>query len=376
MRREIQQKKYFKKELRLALVAFVVCLCSVAALGLLCLGRELLRGRQVSIASPQPELLLPLTAPAEASSVGAEEQEDVSDSVETTGATLWDQSVTLDVQLQGETQTMTLGDYLWGVVAAEMPAGFDQQALNAQAVAARTYTVYKLLHPTDAHAADLCDDVGCCQAWISREERREKWGAEDADALSEKITRAVEDTDGYAVCYEGAPIQALFHAASAAFTRSADEVWGNEVPYLRSVASPEGDEVPNYYSVVRVPSTEFVEKLTAAVPGCDLSGDSAGWIGATVYDQAGLSCAVTIGGAEVETTTLRTLFSLRSSSLSVEVQDGDVVFYVTGYGHGVGMSQYGANALAKQGKTWQEILTWYYSDTNVENLADKNLDLG
>ena len=376
MRHEGHRKEYFKKELRLALAAFVVCLCSVAALGLMCLGRALLHGRQTSFASAQPESTLPLNAPAESSPALPEEQKDVSNADESLENALWDQSVTLSVQIQGETQTMTLGDYLWGVVAAEMPAGFDQQALNAQAVAARTYTVYKLLHPTDAHEANLCDDVGCCQAWMSREARREKWGAEDADALSEKITRAVEDTDGCAVCYEGTPIQALFHAASAAFTRSAAEVWGDAVPYLQSVASPEGEEVPNYYSVVQVPSTEFVEKLTAAVPECDLSGDSAAWIGATVYDSAGLSRAVTIGGVEVATTTLRTLFGLRSSSLSVEVQDGNVTFYVTGYGHGVGMSQYGANALAKQGKTWQEILTWYYSDTNVENLADKNLDLG
>ena len=134
--------------------------------------------------------------------------------------------------------------------------------------------------------------------------------------------------------------------------------------------------MPNYYSVVTIPSTEFVEKLTAAVPGCDFSGDSSGWIGPTVYDAAGLSTAVQIGGQEVPTRTLRTLFSLRSSSLSVEMRDGNAVFYVTGYGHGVGMSQYGANALAKQGKSWQEILTWYYSGTDVENLADKNLDLG
>lgn len=374
MRREIQKQNNFKKELRFILAAFLLPFCAILALGLLCLGRELMKDGD---AEPSSSIRWPLAAVDTATASLPEAAGSNGAGQEGTGRSdQWDDSVTLTVLIGGEERTMTLGDYLWGVVAAEMPAGFEQQALNAQAAAARTYTVYQMLHHTAAHAADLCDDVGCCQAWISREERAEKWAGEDADALSAKITQAVADTDGMAVCYEGAPIQALFHAASAAFTRSAAEVFGEELPYLQSVESPEGDEVPNYYSVVTVPSTEFVEKLTAAAPGCDFSGDSSGWIGPTVYDAAGLSTAVQIGGQEVPTRTLRTLFSLRSSSLSVEMRDGNAVFYVTGYGHGVGMSQYGANALAKQGKSWQEILTWYYSGTDVENLADKNLDLG
>lgn len=383
MKHEIHKKKYFKNQLRLLASAFVLAPAAVVALTLLCLGRGLLSQAREA---PALTVELPLAAPLEQEDTAADP---VSSAQEQTAAAetdpaaqetgtegdLWDQSVTLTVQIGDTVQEMTLGDYLWGVVAAEMPANFEEEALKAQAVAARTYTVYKLLHPTDAHEADLCDDTGCCQAWMSREDRLAKWGS-DGEALADKITRAVTETDGMAVCYGGEPIQAVFHAASDGTTRSAQEVWGTEVAYLQSVSSPEGEEVPNYYSTVQVSAGDFSSVLTAAGLGCDLSGPVESWIGEVRYDEAGLSEAVVIGGAEVPTATLRTLFSLRSSSLTLEAAGDTVTFYVTGYGHGVGMSQYGANALAGQGKGWQEILTWYYSGTAVENLADKALDLG
>ena len=189
MRREIQKQKNFKKELHFILAAFLLPFCAILALGLLCLGRELMKDGDgepsSSISWPLAALDTDPSALPEAAGANGAEQEGTSRSDQ------WDDSVTLTVLIGGEERTMTLGDYLWGVVAAEMPAGFEQQALNAQAAAARTYTVYQMLHPTAAHAADLCDDVGCCQAWISREERTEKWAGEDADALSAKITQAV-----------------------------------------------------------------------------------------------------------------------------------------------------------------------------------------
>lgn len=387
MKHEFHKKKYFKNQLRLLAAAFVLAPAAVVALGLLCLGRGLLA--QAREEAPLLSVELPLAAPMEEGTeaeAAPEETEAQPEETDTTaagetaqadgqGTALFDQSVTLTVEIGDAVQELTLGDYLWGVVAAEMPASFEEEALKAQAVAARTYTVYKLLHPTGAHEADLCSDTGCCQAWISVEDRMEKWG-EDAETLAAKVTQAVTETDGMTVCYEGQPIQAVFHAASDGTTRSAQEVWGADVAYLQSVSSPEGEEVPNYYSTVQVSTADFSAALAGANLGCDLFGPVEGWIGEIRYDEAGLSEAVVIGGAEVPTATLRTLFSLRSSSLSLEAAGDTVTFYVTGYGHGVGMSQYGANALASQGKGWQEILTWYYSGTTVENLADKGLDLG
>lgn len=355
MAHEIRAGKNFKNRLRPVLLTLLTPPITILALTLLCLGQ------QMTAPQPQPELpamelKLPLLAHWE-----EDEPENLSS---------WDGETAVTVSLDGKNVTLSLADYLWGVVAAEMPAGFEQQALNAQACAARTYTVYKLLHPTDAHEADLCDNTGCCQAWMSREERMEKWG-ENRGELAQKIDEAIAATDGMAVCYEGEVIQAVFHAASAEMTRSAADVWGSEVAYLQSVHSPEGEEVPNYYSVVTVSPEEF----QAALPQCSFSSDPSGWIGKTEYDDAGLSRAITIGGKRITTAKLRSLFSLRSSCLEVEASSEGVTFYVTGYGHGVGLSQYGANALAKQGLSWQEILTWYYSGVSVEKLADKSLNL-
>ena len=351
MTHETRRRRYFKSR-RLVLLGVLGALC----LSLLWMGRSRPQPEPQPIPQP-PELTRPLLA-WEGEILPAK-------------PTSWDSSVEVTALLEGQSVTLTLEDYLWGVVAAEMPANFHQQALNAQACAARTYTVYKLLHPTAAHEEDLCDDIGCCQAWMSREERLKAWG-EVGQALGEKITQAVADTDGRAVCFEGKVIQAVFHAASADATRSAKSVWGNEVAYLQSVPSPEGEEVPNYYSVVTLTGSEFADKL----PECNLSGPPEGWIGPTLYDENGLSTTVTIGDKTFSTGELRRRFSLRSACFTLEAEGDTVTFYVTGYGHGVGLSQYGANALAKQGKDWQEILRWYYSGAQVENLADKSLDLG
>ena len=135
------------------------------------------------------------------------------------------------------------------------------------------------------------------------------------------------------------------------------EVWGNAVPYLTSVDSPEGDEVPNYHSTVTVPLDEFKSKLLAQYPQADLSGEPAGWFANLVPNSAG---GTTVGGGS-----LRTLFGLRSTSFTVSASADGVTFSVTGYGHGVGMSQYGANALAKEGYSYKEILQHYYSGTTI-----------
>lgn len=281
------------------------------------------------------------------------------------------QGSTLTVLLDGETQSLALEDYLWGVVAAEMPAAFDSEALKAQAVAARTYTLYRMEHPGDAHPqAALCGDPGCCQAWMSRAERKSQWATKDADAYEKKLNQAISETEGLTLCYGGEPILAAFHAASAGSTKSALEVWGEDYPYLQEVASPEDDSsVPNYYSKVTLTPEEFSEKFLAAYPKAELSPENReNWFGDFTYDEAGLPLTVEIGGLTADTGDVRTLFDLRSASFTVECQEDSVTFYVTGYGHGVGMSQYGANALAKEGKTFREILAWYYPGTELKKV--------
>lgn len=265
-------------------------------------------------------------------------------------------------------EEMTLGEYLVGVVRAEMPASFEPEALKAQAVAARTYTLYKIRSGGNhGDTADICTDHTCCQAWISEERARNNWG-ENADAFEEKIEAAVTGTDGQAILYGGEPILAVFHSSSAGQTRPSGQVWQSDLPYLQGVESPEADAaIPNYYSRADFTAAEFREKFLAAHPEADLSGDMSGWLKDAVTDSAGSVETVSVGGVTVKGSTLRSILGLRSACFEWEVQgENSLVFYVTGYGHGVGMSQYGANRMAEEGSTYRDILTHYYTGVTVE----------
>ena len=270
--------------------------------------------------------------------------------------------------LDGDTvKEMDLGTYLVGVVRAEMPASFELEALKAQAVAARTYTLYKIRtggnHGDDA---DICTDSTCCQAYIAEDQARANWG-DDADENEEKIEAAVHDTDGETILYGGAPILAVFHSSSAGQTRAAGEVWVSDLPYLQAVDSPEpGDAIPNYYSRAEFTAEEFREKVAAALPEADLSGEMDGWLQNAVTDAAGSVETVEVGGVTVKGSTVRSILGLRSACFEWEVQGEKLVFFVTGFGHGVGMSQYGANQMAAEGADYREILTHYYTGVTVE----------
>ena len=268
-------------------------------------------------------------------------------------------------QTDGTVETMALDDYLWGVVAAEMPAAFQPEALKAQAVAARTYTLGKMRRDTPAHPeADVCTDVNCCQAYRTQQEAAAGWG-DNAQRYAGKITAAVANTDGLAVLYQGQPIQAVFFSSADGRTVDAVEVWGNTVPYLTGVDSPEGEEVPNYHSTVTVSLEDFKTKLCTQYPTAELTGEPSKWFSNTVPNSAGGVSSVDIGGVSVSGQDLRTLFGLRSTSFTITATSQAITFSVTGYGHGVGMSQYGANALAQEGKTFKEILTWYYTGVEI-----------
>ena len=267
--------------------------------------------------------------------------------------------------LDGDTVTeMSFSDYLQGVLRAEMPASFQEDALRAQAVAARTYTYYKMSSGGNhGDTADICTDHTCCQAFLAKEKAAENWG-KNAERYEARIENAVSATDGQVMLYGGTPILAVFHSSSAGETWNSGEVWAQDLPYLQSVSSPEGEGVPNYYSTVELTEAEFREKFLAARPEADLSGPASGWIRDPVMDGVHVE-SVTIGGVSVSGPSVRSIFGLRSASFTAEAGDGKITFYVTGYGHGVGLSQYGANAMAEAGSTWREILEHYYTGVTI-----------
>ncbi|MGM9619694.1 MAG: stage II sporulation protein D [Oscillospiraceae bacterium] len=283
-----------------------------------------------------------------------------------------DAARTLRVEIDGEVVELRLSDYLVGVVAAEMPASFEPEALKAQTVAARTYSLYQLAHGSSGKhesGADLCDQPSCCQAYIREDEARSNWG-ELAEENLQKIRTAEEETDGVAILYGGEPILAAFHSSSADGTEDAAAAWSASVPYLQRVESPESaEDVPNYVSTVSFTEEEFRTAILAVYPEAQLTGDAAGWVKDLVRDASGYVSTLTVGGVTLRGVELRRVLGLRSACFSVAAADGLLTFSTQGYGHGVGMSQYGANALAKQGKSWQEILQWYYTGVTLEKYA-------
>ena len=248
-----------------------------------------------------------------------------------------------------------------------MPASLELEALKAQAAAERTYVYYQLAagrkekHPE----ADVCTDPTCCSAFLAEQAAREKWGG-DYDPWEARIEQAVAETDGQAVLYGGQPILAVFHSSSAGRTAAAEDVWSGELPYLKSVDSPESEEtVPNYYSVVTFTAEEAKAKLLAARPALKLNGTPEDWLGTITENSSGRVETLELGGETWKGTEVRSAFGLRSACFTVEADGESLTFRVTGYGHGVGMSQYGANQLAKKGKTWREILEWYYAGVTI-----------
>ena len=279
--------------------------------------------------------------------------------------TLPDSGRTLTSLVDGQVQEMDLNQYLWGVVAAEMPASFEKEALKAQAVAARTYSLHKAGNAANHPEADLCTNYACCQAWISREKAQANWG-ENAAAYTDKITQAVAETNNQVILYEGQLISAVFHSSSGETTQDAVAVWGNSVPYLQSVESPEGEEVPNFHSQVTFTAQEFKDTYLAAQPDGVLEGEPANWFGETTLTNGGSVGTIVIVGVTVTGVQARQIFGLRSAAFTVETTADSVTFQVTGFGHGVGMSQYGANAMAADGSTYTEILQHYYTGVTVE----------
>ena len=276
-----------------------------------------------------------------------------------------DAGVTITVLRDGTAREVQLSDWLPGVIAAEMPADFEPEALRAQAVAARTYILDRAANRTRAHPdADVCDDPTCCTAWLSDAELDEKWGAAAKENRA-RIEAALADTDGELLTYADEPIRAVFHSSSAGQTESSAALWG-EKPYLVSVSTPEtAEDVPNYVNQTELAPEALRGAVLAAYPDCVFPEDPAQWLPPPEHDAAGRAARQTIGSVTLTGAEVRALFGLRSTAYSVVYEDGVFRFTTTGFGHGVGMSQYGANVMAQQGSSYAEILAHYYPGTTL-----------
>ena len=259
---------------------------------------------------------------------------------------------------------MDMQEYLVGVVAAEMPAAFPDEALKAQAVAARTYAMNCAAGKKHGDA-QVCADYKCCQAWQDDAALREQWGADYAHNMA-RIRQAVTDTDGQYLTYGGQLIRAVFHASSAGATESSAALWSGDAPYLVSVSSPEtAQDVPNYVSTAEIAADAVRAAVLDSYPDCVLGDDPGTWFGTPELDDSGRVARIPVGSETLTGAQVRALFSLRSAAFSVAYSGGTFTFTVTGSGHGVGMSQYGANVMAIRGSGYADILAHYYPGTTL-----------
>ena len=267
-------------------------------------------------------------------------------------------------------EELDIDEYLYGVVSAEMPASFEEEALKAQAVVARTYTIYKIINNEDKHGkANICDDSTCCQAWISEKDRKEKWKEDEKDTNWNKILNAVNSTKGEIITYEGKPINAFFHSNSGGATEAPVEVWGGSgYPYLQSVSTSGEDAYSQYSSEVEITKEEFTEKIKEEHSDFKIDFDEKDCIKIEEYTEGNRVKKIKIGNLELSGVEVRNILGLRSANFKVIIEKEKIKFEVIGYGHGVGMSQTGADSLAKEGKTYEEIIHHYYTNVEIENI--------
>lgn len=265
-------------------------------------------------------------------------------------------------------------EYLVGVVAAEVPAEFEMEAIKAQSVAARTYIYNKYKKftanpetaPAEHKDASVCTDYSHCCAYYSTEKLKELHGEEWAREFYPKIQKAVKDTAGQVISYEDEPIIAVFHAsAGGCRTENSEEVWTSPVPYLVSVESAGEDKREGYNSTVVVSCDEFKQKVNNAYPDAKLDDDRNGWFGDMTFTAGNSVNYINIGKTAIRGTQMRALFGLKSACFEISMLNDKITFNVHGSGHGVGMSQHGANLMAKEGSDYREILSHYYTGVEI-----------
>ena len=292
-----------------------------------------------------------------------QESSEITETTETAEAA---QPVPLPMRLRcadGTTREQNMDTYLVGVVLAEMPASFETEALKAQSVVARTYT--RKAYETGGKHGDgsVCDQPSCCQAYISEADYLAKGGTEEN---VRKVRAAVNATSGYVLTYEGGLIEATYFSCSGGMTEEAAAVWGTDFPYLRSVESPGEENAAHYTDTVTFTAEEFQNAL-----GTSLSGAPLTWFGEATQTSGGGVDTISIGSEIYTGMSLRALLGLCSTAFEMRA-DGETVTVTTkGFGHRVGMSQYGADAMAVTGSTYAEILRHYYPETELTALKSE-----
>ncbi len=272
-------------------------------------------------------------------------------------------TITVFRSVENENIEIDFFEYICGSVAAEMPLSYHEEALKAQAIACYTNALRLKTASKNTASYHISDDSSIHQGYLSEEERKEKWG-EDFDKYEGKLKNVVEQVENEAIYYNDSLCIAAFHAICSGKTESAENVWGESIPYLVSVKSTGDNLSPQYSSVVIFQKQEFLEHAEALGVDADVSSLK-NIIKITETSKSGMVLNATVNKKEFTGEEIQKAFSLKSAVFTVECTKNSVTFNVTGYGHGVGMSQYGADFMARQGSTYEEILKHYYKGVEI-----------
>lgn len=277
-------------------------------------------------------------------------------------------SYMLPVLMEGEVQELDLEEYILGVVLGEMPMSFADEALKAQAVVARTYTMRAFLQGSKHEQAAVCTNSGCCQAYLSPQDYLSMGGT--AEKL-ERLRKLVRDTQGQVVTYQQELIMATYFSCSGGSTEDAVAVWGQDIPYLQATVSPGEENAGPYSDSVTFTRRELEDRLSVT-----LTGAPDGWIRSVTHTDGGGVDTLVMGDKTFTGTELRKLLGLRSTAISWTYGDNCLILETKGFGHRVGMSQYGADAMAVTGAKYPQILAYYYAGTELDTLPGSLTKLG
>ena len=267
-------------------------------------------------------------------------------------------------------EEVNLNYYLLCVVASEIPFKYEYEAIKAQVVVARTYLFNKIVNNLE-EKGDVCNDYRHCQAYTPLEKLNEAWknkgfSDEEIEAGETKIKKAILDTKNQVIVYNGEIINALFHASSPQKTEDAKAIWSCEdIPYLKSVENIEDETYENRTSQTVLPYSVFKNTLIENGYVENITDEEFLNIDINEYTDSGRVKTIKVGNCKIKAEDLRTLFGIKSTNFTLSVDSENIVFNVIGYGHGVGLSQVGANTYAKLGKTYDEIIHHYYKGVDI-----------
>ena len=269
----------------------------------------------------------------------------------------------------GEISEVPVEEYVIGAVCAEMPASFETEALKAQAVAAHTYAERQRLKAEFSPDPELCgadfsDDTSKYQGFFDNEKIRQQYG-ENYESYYSKIKNAVSEVLPYIITYQDEPIISAFHSMSSGKTESAENIWGTKLDYLVPVDSSYDKDAPKYLDEISYSGDELKKILESEFNDINLDSDFKKWIEIKDISDSGTVLSVNVGDKNISGSNLRDILGLRSACFDVDYKDDKIIFTTKGFGHGVGMSQYGADAMASQGQKWQDIISHYYPHASI-----------